>query len=65
MGTYDDNGCQLFYDRDGRVTPAMCADYGFRAGSGRLYEEHYGAAPKGVWELVGNCLSTVYQIPLW
>ena len=30
----------------------MCADYGFRSGSGRLYQEHYGETPKGVWDLV-------------
>eukprot|EP00983_Pelagomonas_calceolata_P066839 1149234-Pelagomonas_calceolata.AAC.3 len=30
----------------------MAADYGFRAGAGRLYEEHYGEVPSSVIELV-------------
>lgn len=29
----------------------MCADYGFRSGSGRLYSEHYGETPGSVWDL--------------
>lgn len=32
----------------------MPADYGFRAGAGRLYQEHYGEVPKNVWELVSD-----------
>ena len=32
----------------------MCADYGFRSGAGRLYQEHYGETPKGVLDLVGQ-----------
>lgn len=31
---------------------AMAADYGFRAGAGRLYEEHYGEVPSSVVQLV-------------
>ena len=34
------------------LTQPMCADYGFRSGSGRLYQEHYGETPKGVLDLV-------------
>lgn len=34
------------------VLQAMCADYGFRSGAGRLYQDHYGEVPKGVWQLV-------------
>lgn len=30
----------------------MCADYGFRSGAGRLYQEGYGEVPKNVWQLV-------------
>ncbi|GLC63666.1 hypothetical protein PLESTF_000061000 [Pleodorina starrii] len=29
----------------------MCADYGFRSGAGRLYQEGYGEVPKDVWQL--------------
>lgn len=36
---------------------AMAADYGFRAGAGRLYEDHYGEVPTSVVELVSEvCL---------
>jgi hypothetical protein len=44
--------CPLYVDRDGKVIPAMCADYGFRSGAGRLYQESYGEVPKDVWQLV-------------
>mmetsp|Transcript_11681 Transcript_11681/g.25046 ORF Transcript_11681/g.25046 Transcript_11681/m.25046 type:complete len:421 (+) Transcript_11681:151-1413(+) len=47
----DDDGCKVFYDKDGSIIRAMCADYGFRSGSGRLYEEKYGETPTNVWEL--------------
>ncbi|KAG2495749.1 hypothetical protein HYH03_006346 [Edaphochlamys debaryana] len=43
--------CPLFQDREGKIIPAMCADYGFRSGSGRLYQESYGEVPKDVWQL--------------
>ncbi|GLI68895.1 hypothetical protein VaNZ11_013442 [Volvox africanus] len=43
--------CPLFKDRKGKIIPAMCADYGFRSGAGRLYQEGYGEVPKDVWEL--------------
>ncbi|GFR41184.1 hypothetical protein Agub_g1853, partial [Astrephomene gubernaculifera] len=43
--------CPVFKDPKGRVIPAMCADYGFRSGAGRLYQEGYGEVPKDVWQL--------------
>lgn len=33
---------------------ALCADYGFRSGSGRLYQEDYGEVPKSAGELVSD-----------
>lgn len=33
---------------------ALCADYGFRSGSGRLYQEDYGEVPKSAGELVSH-----------
>lgn len=30
----------------------MCCDYGFRSGSGRLYEDHYGEVPNNVFKIV-------------
>mmetsp|Transcript_27369 Transcript_27369/g.70484 ORF Transcript_27369/g.70484 Transcript_27369/m.70484 type:complete len:444 (-) Transcript_27369:618-1949(-) len=47
----DADGSRLFVDKEGQVTKAMAADYGFRAGAGRLYEEHYGEVPSSVIEL--------------
>lgn len=44
--------CPIYKDRNGKMIPAMCADYGFRSGSGRLYQEFYGEVPKDVWQLV-------------
>ncbi|GIL99273.1 hypothetical protein Vretimale_4432 [Volvox reticuliferus] len=43
--------CPLYKDPKGKIIPAMCADYGFRSGAGRLYQEGYGEVPKDVWEL--------------
>ncbi len=44
----------MYVDSKGKVIPAMCADYGFRSGSGRLYQEGYGEVPKDVWQLVSS-----------
>lgn len=38
-------------DEDGQLIRPMPADYGFRSGSGRLYQQDYGTIPKNVWEL--------------
>jgi hypothetical protein len=38
---------------DGTVVKVMACDYGFRSGSGRLYEEQYGEVPGGIFQLVG------------
>ncbi|PSC72507.1 plastid terminal oxidase isoform B [Micractinium conductrix] len=40
-----------FLDEDGQVIKPMPADYGFRSGSGRLYQADYGTIPKNVAEL--------------
>jgi len=40
-----DAGCQVFEDRDGDLVETMCCDYGFRTGSGRIYEVDDGAIP--------------------
>ncbi|KAL6765909.1 plastid terminal oxidase [Haematococcus lacustris] len=42
---------RIFTDKDGVRIQAMPVDYGFRAGAGRLYQDHYGEIPKSVWEL--------------
>lgn len=47
-GTYE---CATFYDHSGNIIQPMCADYGFRSGSGRLYSEHYGETPGSFFEL--------------
>ncbi|PNW85119.1 hypothetical protein CHLRE_03g172500v5 [Chlamydomonas reinhardtii] len=49
--TTGEGECPLFQTREGKIVPAMCADYGFRSGSGRLYQEGYGEVPKDVWQL--------------
>lgn len=41
----DTETCETFYDRDGNIIPVMCCDYGFRSGSGRMYQEDYGRIP--------------------
>lgn len=38
----------------------MAADYGFRSGAGRLYEDHYGEVPSNVLELVSWLCATWY-----
>lgn len=50
-------GCPVFITKEGRIIKAMCADYGFRSGSGRLYQEHYGEVPKNVGELARDNFS--------
>lgn len=54
----------------------MCCDYGFRAGSGRLYQEKYGEVPGNVFEMVSRirhcgddmfdaCNHTVHVLYWW
>eukprot|EP00877_Chromochloris_zofingiensis_P007896 jgi/Chrzof1/335/Cz01g12010.t1 len=50
-GAPEVDGCKVFIDRDGDVIEVMCCDYGFRAGSGRLYQEKYGEVPGNVFEM--------------
>lgn len=40
-----------FLDEEGQIINPMPADYGFRSGSGRLYQQDYGTIPKNVFEL--------------
>ena len=30
----------------------MCGDYGFRSGTGKIYEETDGSIPSNIWQLV-------------
>jgi hypothetical protein len=32
----------------------MCADYGFRSGNMRLYQDEYGSVPGNIFSLVRN-----------
>ncbi|KAL6781287.1 PTOX1 [Auxenochlorella protothecoides x Auxenochlorella symbiontica] len=44
-----------FIDDDGNRIPVMAADYGFRSGSGRLYQDGYGSVPSSATALaLGN-----------
>ncbi|MEW5317719.1 MAG: hypothetical protein WDW38_008998 [Sanguina aurantia] len=43
--------CPIFITKEGKAVKALCADYGFRSGSGRLYQEDYGEVPKSAGEL--------------
>jgi len=40
-----------FEDESGERIPVMPADYGFRSGAGRLYQDGYGGVPASVFEL--------------
>ncbi|KAI3428133.1 hypothetical protein D9Q98_006516 [Chlorella vulgaris] len=44
-------GRLAFLDEEGQVIRPMPADYGFRSGGARLYQQDYGTIPKGVVEL--------------
>lgn len=46
--------CDVFVDPDGEVTQAMCCDYGFRSGVGRLYQGSTGEVPKNFFALGGE-----------
>lgn len=48
----DKDNCRVFVDRDGDMIRVMCCDYGFRTGSGRLYQEAYGEVPANVFVMV-------------
>lgn len=41
----------IFEDEQGERIPVMPADYGFRSGAGRLYQDGYGGVPRSVFEL--------------
>lgn len=46
----------MFVDRDGRTIRVMAADFGFRSGAGRLYQDRYGEVPGSVVEMVRGWL---------
>jgi hypothetical protein len=56
----DTDNCRVFVDRDGDMIRVMCCDYGFRTGSGRLYQDAYGEVPADVFTMV----STMQQLCL-
>jgi ubiquinol oxidase len=41
----------VFVDEKGDAIPVMPADYGFRSGAGRLYQEGYGSVPTSAFKL--------------
>lgn len=41
----------VFEDEQGEKIPVMPADYGFRSGAGRLYQDGYGGVPRSVVDL--------------
>lgn len=47
----DQSSNLVFEDDSGEKIPVMSADYGFRSGAGRLYQDDYGGVPKSMVEL--------------
>lgn len=43
--------CDVMYDREGNLIKPMCCDYGFRSGTGRMYQDGFGEIPMNAWEL--------------
>ncbi|KAG1680404.1 hypothetical protein FOA52_015495 [Chlamydomonas sp. UWO 241] len=37
--------CVVFIDRDDQMVPILCCDYGFRSGTGRMYQDADGKLP--------------------
>lgn len=50
-GPLPQNECQPAYDREGNIVEVMCCDYGFRSGTGRMYQDRFGEIPMNAWEL--------------
>nr|ABF85789.1 plastid terminal oxidase [Haematococcus lacustris] len=51
----DDEECAVYVGRDGKFVEVMCCDYGYRAGSGRMYNTDSGTIPmSGVQMAVEN-----------
>ena len=46
-----DSASLVFEDDQGDKIPVMSADYGFRSGAGRLYQDGYGGVPRSILEL--------------
>jgi ubiquinol oxidase len=46
-----DSASLVFEDEQGDKIPVMSADYGFRSGAGRLYQDGYGGVPRSILEL--------------
>lgn len=54
MGNSGPDKDKVYVDKYGKKIKPMPADYGFRSGTGRLYEDGYGEVPKSVWELASQ-----------
>eukprot|EP00803_Ostreobium_quekettii_P005253 evm.model.scf_13EXC.9 EVM.evm.TU.scf_13EXC.9 scf_13EXC:133518-136722(-) len=53
--------CDTIYDRNGDVVEVMCCDYGFRSGTGRMYQDGYRAVPKSAWDLAVENFAIEYN----
>lgn len=53
--------CVVVFGSDGEPYEVMCHDYGFRTGTGRLYQVGYGEIPKNVWELAIDNFKIEYK----
>jgi len=53
--------CKTFVDREGNVAPVMCGDYGFRSGTGRIYEDTDGTIPDNIWSLATENFKKEWQ----
>jgi ubiquinol oxidase len=47
----EDGSCKTFVSPEGEVMEVMCADYGFRSGNMRLYQDEYGSVPTNAFSL--------------
>ena len=47
----DSSSNLVFEDDSGEKIPVMSADYGFRSGAGRLYQDDYGGVPSSILDL--------------
>lgn len=50
----DGDGARLFITNSGEKIKVLGCDYGFRTGSGRLYQEQYGEVPKNIFEMAAD-----------
>eukprot|EP00873_Tetraselmis_striata_P028119 jgi/Tetstr1/448383/TSEL_035663.t2 len=57
----DEDECRTFTDRDGNFSAVMCGDYGFRSGTGKIYEETDGTIPDSIWTLATENFKKEWQ----